>query len=94
MIPKYVSISLEEEINNFKPVESWSLDGTFQKDRSIFEASFYGRNKKKLVLNKDLKNTDRTLPTLKKAKTSRCYLDSWYIVKNHFNDSINISLSR
>lgn len=46
-------IKREEEINNFKPVESWSLDGTFQKDRSIFEASFYGRNKKKLVLNNE-----------------------------------------
>lgn len=37
-------INREDEINNFEPVESWTLDGTFQKDKSIFEASFYGFN--------------------------------------------------
>ncbi|MGP6147563.1 type I DNA topoisomerase [Jeotgalibaca sp. A122] len=37
-------INREEEISNFEPVESWTLDGTFQKDKSIFEASFYGFN--------------------------------------------------
>lgn len=37
-------INREDEISNFEPVESWTLDGTFQKDKSIFEASFYGFN--------------------------------------------------
>ncbi|HJA91141.1 MAG TPA: type I DNA topoisomerase [Candidatus Jeotgalibaca merdavium] len=46
-------IDREDEINAFKPVESWTLDGTFQKDRKIFEAAFYGKANKKLVLNNE-----------------------------------------
>lgn len=43
-------IDREEEITNFIPVESWSIDGTFQKDKQTFEASFYGRSGKKVKL--------------------------------------------
>ena len=43
-------IDREEDIINFVPVESWSIDGTFQKDKKVFDASFYGLNKKKTKL--------------------------------------------
>ncbi|MDE1548449.1 type I DNA topoisomerase [Jeotgalibaca caeni] len=46
-------IDREEEINNFEPVESWTLDGTFQKDKSIFEAAYYGLKDKKVKLNNE-----------------------------------------
>ena len=46
-------INREEDINGFVPEESWTLDGTFQKDKKVFEASFYGMNdgKKLKLLN-------------------------------------------
>lgn len=47
-------IDREEEIKHFEPVESWTLDGTFQKDKHIFNAAFYGLNeKKRLKLNNE-----------------------------------------
>ena len=53
-------INREEEINGFVPEESWTLDGTFQKDKKVFEAAFYGLNdgkKLKLLNEKQAKNT-------------------------------------
>ncbi|AQS53099.1 DNA topoisomerase 1 [Jeotgalibaca dankookensis] len=47
-------IDREEEIKHFEPVESWTLDGTFQKDKHVFNAAFYGLNeKKRLKLNNE-----------------------------------------
>lgn len=43
-------IDRETEITNFIPVESWSIEGTFLKDKQTFEASFYGKNGKKVKL--------------------------------------------
>lgn len=52
-------INREEEINNFVPEESWTLDGTFQKEKSIFEASFYGfNNGKKVKLSNEQEATE------------------------------------
>lgn len=53
-------INREEEINGFVPEESWTLDGTFQKDKKVFEAAFYGLNdgkKLKLLNEEQAKNT-------------------------------------
>lgn len=44
-------INREEEISSFVPVESWTIDGTFLKDKYTFNAAFYGLNGKKLKLN-------------------------------------------
>lgn len=46
-------IDRENEINQFTPEESWTLDGTFQKDKSVFEASFYGVANKKVKLQNE-----------------------------------------
>lgn len=48
-------INREDEINGFVPEESWTLDGTFQKDKRVFEASFYGLNdgKRLKLLNEE-----------------------------------------
>ncbi|WP_182199145.1 type I DNA topoisomerase [Paraliobacillus salinarum] len=43
-------IDREREINNFKPEEYWSIDGTFMKDTSSFEGAFYGMDGKKTKL--------------------------------------------
>jgi len=50
-------IDREKEIENFKPEEYWSIDAQFEKDKDIFEGSFYGVDGKKRVLNteKDVK---------------------------------------
>lgn len=40
-------IKREEEIRNFKPEEYWTIDGTFRKGKTEFEAAFYGLNGKK-----------------------------------------------
>ncbi|CAF1810307.1 type I DNA topoisomerase [Bacillus subtilis] len=44
-------IDREKEINDFKPEEYWTIDGTFLKGQETFEASFFGKNGKKLPLN-------------------------------------------
>ena len=46
-------IKREEEIKNFKPEEYWSIDATFKKGRSKFNASFYGVDNKKTKLNNE-----------------------------------------
>ncbi|MFX3995914.1 DNA topoisomerase, partial [Streptococcus suis] len=37
----------ENEISNFKPEESWTIDATFNKGSKKFQASFYGIDGKK-----------------------------------------------
>lgn len=46
-------IDREKEINDFKPEEYWTIDGTFLKGQETFEASFFGKNGKKLPLNSE-----------------------------------------
>jgi len=50
-------IDREKEIENFKPEEYWSIDAKFEKDKDVFEGSFYGVDgkKKKLNTEKDVK---------------------------------------
>jgi len=47
-------IDREKEINDFKPEEYWTIDGTFLKGQETFEASFFGKNGKKLPLNSEV----------------------------------------
>ncbi|MGF9968548.1 DNA topoisomerase I [Bacillus sp. SJZ110] len=46
-------IDREKEINDFKPEEYWTIDGTFLKGQETFEASFFGKNSKKLPLSSE-----------------------------------------
>ncbi|AKE23507.1 MULTISPECIES: type I DNA topoisomerase [Bacillus] len=46
-------IDREKGINDFKPEEYWTIDGTFLKGQETFEASFFGKNGKKLPLNSE-----------------------------------------
>ncbi|WP_416720703.1 type I DNA topoisomerase [Bacillus subtilis] len=46
-------IDREKEINDFRPEEYWTIDGTFLKGQETFEASFFGKNGKKLPLNSE-----------------------------------------
>ncbi|CAL1523702.1 DNA topoisomerase 1 [Bacillus subtilis] len=46
-------IDREKEISDFKPEEYWTIDGTFLKGQETFEASFFGKNGKKLPLNSE-----------------------------------------
>ena len=43
-------IDRENEINNFKPEEYWTIDSTFKKGNKKFQASFYGLDGKKVKL--------------------------------------------
>src|SRR5699024_163343 len=43
----------ENEINNFKPEEYWSIETNFKKDKAVFEGSFYGVNGKKTELKSE-----------------------------------------
>lgn len=43
----------EKEIENFVPEEYWSIDAAFQKDKEVFEGSFYGINGKKTELKSE-----------------------------------------
>lgn len=45
-----IVIDREKEIKNFKPVEYWSIDGEFSKEKSKFQGSFYGIDGKKTNL--------------------------------------------
>ncbi|WP_067729356.1 type I DNA topoisomerase [Oceanobacillus damuensis] len=40
----------EKEIANFEPEEYWSIDAQFQKDKEVFDGSFYGIDGKKAEL--------------------------------------------
>ncbi|MFS0672424.1 type I DNA topoisomerase [Ornithinibacillus sp. 179-J 7C1 HS] len=46
-------IDRENEINDFKPEEYWSIEANFLKDKEAFEGTFYGINGKKLELKSE-----------------------------------------
>ncbi|MFT0800732.1 type I DNA topoisomerase [Bacillus swezeyi] len=46
-------IDREKEINEFKPEEYWTIEGTFLKGKESFEASFFGMNGKKHPLKSE-----------------------------------------
>ncbi|MGG3622642.1 type I DNA topoisomerase [Bacillus gobiensis] len=46
-------IDREKEINNFKPEEYWTIEGSFLKGKETFEAGFYGENGKKVKLSSE-----------------------------------------
>ncbi|ALC81045.1 MULTISPECIES: type I DNA topoisomerase [Bacillus] len=46
-------IDREKEINNFKPEEYWTIEGSFLKGKETFEAGFYGENGKKAKLSSE-----------------------------------------
>ncbi|ADP32125.1 DNA topoisomerase I [Bacillus atrophaeus subsp. globigii] len=46
-------IDREKEINEFKPEEYWTIDGSFLKGQETFEASFFGKGGKKLPLKSE-----------------------------------------
>src|SRR5699024_1032120 len=49
-------IDRENEIENFKPEEYWSIEAQFEKGKEVFEGSFYGVDGKKRAL-RDRKST-------------------------------------
>ncbi|MFS0656035.1 type I DNA topoisomerase [Bacillus sp. 179-C3.3 HS] len=62
-------IDRENEINEFKPEEYWTIDGTFLKGKETFEASFFGVNGKKQPL-KTKEDVKEILSKLKGSKFS------------------------
>jgi len=62
-------IDRENEINEFKPEEYWTIDGTFLKGKENFEASFFGLNGKKHPL-KTKEDVKEILSKLKGSKFS------------------------
>ncbi|GLF90522.1 DNA topoisomerase 1 [Bacillus safensis] len=62
-------IDRENEINEFKPEEYWTIDGTFLKGKESFEASFFGLNGKKHPL-KTKEDVNEILSKLKGSKFS------------------------
>ncbi|RCW70728.1 type I DNA topoisomerase [Saliterribacillus persicus] len=60
-------IDRENEINNFKPEEYWSIEGIFQQDKHQFEGNFYGINGKKQKLS-NKKEVEEVTKTLKGKK--------------------------
>ncbi|WP_456265100.1 MULTISPECIES: type I DNA topoisomerase [unclassified Bacillus (in: firmicutes)] len=62
-------IDREKEINEFKPEEYWTIDGTFLKGKESFEASFFGLNGKKHPL-KTKEDVKEILSKLKGSKFS------------------------
>ncbi|MEK4376229.1 MULTISPECIES: type I DNA topoisomerase [unclassified Bacillus (in: firmicutes)] len=62
-------IDRENEINEFKPEEYWTIDGTFLKGKESFEASFFDLNGKKHPL-KTKEDVKEILSKLKGSKFS------------------------
>ncbi|MER3122094.1 type I DNA topoisomerase [Bacillus altitudinis] len=62
-------IDRENEINEFKPEEYWTIDGTFLKGKESFEASFFGVHGKKHPL-KTKEDVKEILSKLKGSKFS------------------------
>lgn len=62
-------IDRENEINEFKPEEYWTIDGTFLKGKESFEAGFFGLNGKKHPL-KTKEDVKEILSKLKGSKFS------------------------
>ncbi len=46
-------IDREKEINDFKPEEYWTIEGSFLKGKETFEASFFGINGEKHQLKSE-----------------------------------------
>ncbi|ADQ45354.1 DNA topoisomerase I [Caldicellulosiruptor kronotskyensis 2002] len=57
-------VEREEEIENFKPEEYWTLEAVFKKDVQEFKAKFYGDKKGKI----ELKNQDQVQKIEEKIK--------------------------
>ncbi|WP_367985677.1 type I DNA topoisomerase [Streptococcus sp. ZY1909104] len=57
-------IDRENEINNFKPEEYWTIDATFKKGTKKFQASFYGMDGKKVKIE----NNDQVKEVLDRLK--------------------------
>ncbi|WP_028782775.1 type I DNA topoisomerase [Thalassobacillus devorans] len=64
-------IDRENEINNFKPEEYWSIDGTFLKGKEKFPGAFYGIDGKK----QELKTKDDVDKILNKMKGKEFQID-------------------
>ncbi|SEB03510.1 DNA topoisomerase-1 [Thalassobacillus cyri] len=64
-------IDRENEINNFKPEEYWSIDGTFLKGKEKFPGAFYGIDGKK----QELKTKDDVDNILNKMKGKEFRID-------------------
>lgn len=63
-------IKRENEIKAFIPEEYWTLDAQFKKDKSSFEASFYGLDGKK----SELKNNDEVQAVLAKLDKKQPFI--------------------
>lgn len=57
-------IDRENEINNFKPEEYWTIDATFKKGTKKFQAAFYGLDGKKVKIE----NNDQVKDILARLK--------------------------
>ncbi|WP_170242510.1 type I DNA topoisomerase [Streptococcus suis] len=57
-------IDRENEINNFKPEEYWTIEATFKKGTKKFQASFYGMDGKKVKIE----NNDQVKEVLDRLK--------------------------
>lgn len=57
-------IDRENEINNFKPEEYWTIDATFKKGTKKFQAAFYGLDGKKVKIE----NNDQVKEILARLK--------------------------
>jgi len=57
-------VEREEEIENFKPEEYWTLEAIFKKDNQEFKAKFYGSKNGKLEL-KNQEQVDRIINQIK-----------------------------
>ncbi len=64
-------IDRENEINNFKPEEYWTIDGTFKKGTKKFQASFYGLDGKKVKLE----NNDQVKAVLARITSETFQVD-------------------
>jgi len=65
-------IDREKEIKNFIPEEYWTIDGKFTINQNLFNASFYGKNGKKI----SLKSEDEVKQILSEIKDSHFTVQS------------------
>ncbi|RKQ37473.1 type I DNA topoisomerase [Oceanobacillus halophilus] len=70
-------IDREKEINNFEPEEYWTIEAEFEKDKTVFEGSFYGLDGKKQNLKQEsevkeiINKLDKQFSTDKVTKRER-----------------------
>ena len=64
-------IDRENEINNFKPEEYWSITANFQKGKQEFEGAFYGQQGKK----EEIKNEQEVKAVLNKLTDPKFTID-------------------